>query len=276
MSTLMEHWTAPHQDRDRVSRDDGRSARGVTELVLVRHGESVGNVAASAAQRAGQEVIDLDTRDADTPLSALGAEQATALGGWLADASGASGPDVVWVSPYVRAVQTATIALEVAGLDLPVHQDERLRDRELGILDLLTSTGVDARFPAEAARRRHLGKFFYRPPGGESWADLTLRVRSFLTDLDRWEADHRVLVVAHDAVLMTVRYVCERLTETEVLDLGRRNPVRNAAVTRLVREPSHRPGPPRWELTAFNDDAHLRTQGTPATTHPGDTDAHPH
>lgn len=255
--------------------DGSGSGWGVTELMLVRHGESVGNVAASAAQRAGHEVIDLDTRDADTPLSALGAEQATALGAWLADAARTSGPEVVWVSPYVRAVQTATIALEAAGLDLPVHQDERLRDRELGVLDLLTSTGVDARLPAEAARRRHLGKFFYRPPGGESWADLTLRVRSFLTDLDRWETDRRVLVVAHDAVLMTVRYVCERLTETEVLDQGRRNPVRNAAVTRLVRRPSHQPGPPRWELTVFNDDAHLERLGTPATTHPGDTDAHP-
>ncbi|MDC7121206.1 histidine phosphatase family protein [Cellulomonas fimi] len=273
----MEPWTEPHRDPARLSPHDGDLARGVTELMLVRHGESVGNVAAAAAERARQEVIDLDTRDADTPLSALGAEQATALGAWLADASSAaSGPDVVWVSPYVRAVQTATIALRAAGLDLPVHHDERLRDRELGILDLLTSAGVDARFPAEAARRRHLGKFFYRPPGGESWADLTLRVRSFLTDLDRWEADRRVLVVAHDAVLMTVRYVCERMTETEVLELGRRNPVRNAAVTRLVRPPGHRPGPPRWELTAFNDDAHLHAQGTPATTHQGDTDAHPH
>lgn len=253
-----------------------RPETGVVELMLVRHGESVGNVAASAAQRARQEVIDLNTRDADTPLSALGAEQATALGTWLKDASRTSGPDVVWVSPYVRAVQTATIALEAAGLDLPVHHDERLRDRELGILDLLTTTGVDERFPAEAARRRHLGKFYYRPPGGESWADLTLRVRSFLTDLDRWEADRRVLVVAHDAVLMTVRYVCERLTETEVLELGRRNPVRNAAVTRLVRRPRYEAGPPRWELTVFNDDAHLERQGTPATEHPGDTDAHPH
>ncbi len=259
-----------------MSTADSGPGRGVTELMLVRHGESVGNVAASAAEVARQEVIDLDTRDADTPLSALGSEQAVALGDWLRDASRASGPDVVWVSPYVRAVQTATIALDAAGVDLPMHQDERLRDRELGVLDLLTTTGVDERFPAEAARRRHLGKFYYRPPGGESWADLTLRVRAFLADLDRWETDRRVLVVAHDAVLMTVRYVCERLTETEVLELGRRHPVRNAAVTRLVRRAPDHAGPPRWELTAFNDDAHLQRQGTPATVHPGDADAHPH
>ena len=30
-----------------------------------------------------------------------------------------------------------------------------------------------------------------------------------------------------------------------------------------------------WPPEEINDDAHLRMQGTPATTHPGDTDAHP-
>ena len=243
---------------------------GVTELMLVRHGESVGNVAATAAERAGLEVIDLDTRDADTPLSRLGTEQATALGAWLRDHPEGAGPEVVWCSPYVRAVQTATIALQAAGATLDMRLDERLRDRELGILDRLTTTGVDARFPTEGQRRRHLGKFYYRPPGGESWADLALRVRAFLSDLDRQESGRRVLVVAHDAIIMTIRYVCESLTEREVLDLGRQTPVRNAAVTRLVRTSR------AWELAAFNEDDHLEREGAPVTTHAGDRDALPH
>ncbi|MET0789555.1 MAG: histidine phosphatase family protein [Cellulomonas sp.] len=243
---------------------------GVRELVLVRHGESVGNVAAAAAERAGLEAIDLETRDADTPLSPLGAEQAAALGTWLREQRPGDGsPDVVWCSPYVRAVQTATIALREAGSSLALHQDERLRDRELGILDLLTSTGVAARYPDEDARRRHLGKFYYRPPGGESWADLALRVRSLLADLDRVEAGRRVLVVAHDAVIATIRYVCEGLSEREVLDLARRWPVRNAAVTRLARTGDG------WIATVVNDDAHLRREDTPVTEHPGDPDVQP-
>lgn len=242
---------------------------GVRELVLVRHGESAGNVAASAAERAGLEVIDLETRDADTPLSPLGAEQAAALGTWLRDQAGDDAPDVVWCSPYVRALQTAVIALQEAGSTIEVRRDERLRDRELGILDLLTSTGVAARYPDEDARRRHLGKFYYRPPGGESWADLTLRVRAFLGDLDRAEPGRCVLVVAHDAVISTVRYVCEGLSEQEVLDLARRSPVRNAAVTRLVR------GPAGWAAAVVNDDSHLRQDDTPVTEHPGDRDALP-
>jgi broad specificity phosphatase PhoE len=145
-----------------------------------------------------------------------------------------------------------------------------LRDRELGILDLLTARGVAARHPEEDARRQHLGKFYYRPPGGESWADLALRVRSVLADLDRAHDDRRVLVVAHDAVIAVVRYVCEELSEPEVLELARRSPVRNAAVTRLVRRAD------RWVATVVNDDAHLREADTAVTEHPGDRDALPH
>lgn len=251
-----------------TSRTHEHLTPGVCELFLVRHGESTGNVAAAQAELAGLEMIDLDTRDADTPLSARGAQQAEALGDWLREVQ--DPPDVVWCSPYLRARQTTEIAVRAAGSGLAVRVDERLRDRELGVLDLLTSTGVATRFPAEDARRRHLGKFYYRPPGGESWADLALRVRGVLGDLDRVEDGHRVLVVAHDAVISVVRYVCERLSEADVLDLARSSPVRNAAVTRLEREVDG------WRATAVNDDRHLVRSDAPVTQHPGDRDAHPH
>jgi probable phosphoglycerate mutase len=243
---------------------------GVRELILVRHGESVGNVAATLAERAGREELELDTRDADTPLSPLGERQAAAFGSWLLERHSGDAPEAVWCSPYVRAVQTATIALREAGSGLPLRIDERLRDRELGILDRLTTGGFDARFPAESERRRHLGKFYYRPPGGESWADLVLRVRSFLADLDRAEDGRRVLLVAHDAVIMSIRYVCERLSELEVLDLARRSPVRNASVTRLVRDGD------RWNAPVVNEDEHLVHADAPVTEHAGDRDALPH
>ena len=55
--------------------------------------------------------------------------------------------------------QTAEIITAAAGLPIPAV-DERLRDRELGILDLLTTQGVEARFPGEAQRRKWLGKLY--------------------------------------------------------------------------------------------------------------------
>ena len=49
---------------------------GAVELLLVRHGESEGNVAATDARLAGAEVIEVPARDADVNLSGTGQEQA--------------------------------------------------------------------------------------------------------------------------------------------------------------------------------------------------------
>jgi len=256
----------------RLHAEGTESTTGAVELLLVRHGESVGNVAASAAQAAGAEVIGVGLRDADVPLTETGSVQAKAFGEWLADLDPEQRPETVWCSPYLRARQTAEVALDAARLPLSTTVDERLRDRELGILDLLTAVGVEARFPAEADRRRWLGKFYYRPPGGESWADVALRIRSVLADLDRTAMGRRVLVVAHDAVILLFRYVCEGMSEDDLLALTRRTTVVNASVTQLTR-PS---GRGLWQAAAFNMDEHLAAKGVPTTEHSGDADVVPH
>ncbi|MCQ1952430.1 histidine phosphatase family protein [Arthrobacter sp. zg-Y238] len=240
---------------------------GATELILVRHGESAGNVAATRAGREGAERIDLPWRDPDVPLSPDGEQQAAALGRWIAGLPAEELPDSVWCSPYLRARQTAELA-GLAGLTGGMRVDERLRDRELGILDLLTSAGVAARYPEEAERRSWLGKFAYRPPGGESWADVALRLRSVFRDLDDEEDGKRVAVVCHDAVILLIRYVLEQMSEQELLDTAAANSVRNGSVTRLVRPTGTGP----WKLHTFNSVLHLQDSGAPVTEHAGETD----
>lgn len=236
------------------------------ELWLVRHGESVGNIAATAAEIAGDEVIALDTRDADVPLSATGTQQARALAAPLYGADEV--PTVAWLSPYARAQQTFALSVENGPRIARVLTDERLRDRELGILDLLTRRGVAARHPEEAARRAKLGKYYHRPPGGESWADVSLRLRSFLRDAA--EADARVgLVVAHDAVVMLLVALLTGLDETSLLRFAADHTVLNASVTRLRSDGQ------RWELLDFSDVRHLEQLGAEVTAHPGSPDVQP-
>ena len=235
----------------------------LSELLLVRHGESEANRLAGEAEQSGALRIDLPARDADVPLSALGREQAEAVGRALAGLGRGERPTAAWVSPYRRARETAELAVEEWGRDLPLRVDERLRDRELGILDGLTWAGVQELHPEEAARRKFLGKFYHRPPGGESWADLAARVRSLLRDLGD-EGDDRVLVVCHDAVVMNFRYVLERFDERTLLDEAAKNPVPNASITRLVRG---RRGEP-WRAQPLNDVRHLDEDER--TLHAGD------
>ena len=235
-------------------------------LGVVRHGQSTGNVIAQAAESGGAEVIDIEERDADVPLSPLGREQAAAVGSFLAGLPPGERPQIAVVSPYLRTRQTAELALAEAGI--PMVVDERLRDRELGVLDLLTGRGVQARLPDEAARRSRLGKFYYRPPGGESWADVLLRLRSLLREVRQDHPDGRVLLIAHDASVMMIRYLAEGLDEAELMAIAHRTSIANCSISTWRRTD----GRLRPEL--FNAVDHLHREGAPPTKQE-DVDAEP-
>lgn len=207
-----------------------RWTSGPASLTLVRHAHSVGNRADAKAREVGAEELDLRHRDADVELSGTGRGQADAVGKWLASQGGADLPTVVLTSPYLRACETAERA--VAGLGLEVRHDERLRERDLGLLDGLTGVGIRARYPEESARRKKLGKFYYQPPAGESWCDVALRVRSLLQDLRFGYDGARVWLFTHQAVIMTFRYVLEGLSEERLLEIDRDEHLPNASVTR--------------------------------------------
>jgi broad specificity phosphatase PhoE len=144
-------------------------------------------------------------------------------------------------------------------------RDERLRERDLGAFDGFTGQGIRAKFPEESTRRRRLGKFYYRPPSGESWADVALRVRGVTEMLEQRFAERRVLVITHQAVAMLFRYVLESLTEAEVLEIDANEQIANAAVTRYELRDG------RLALQAFNEVEHLAEHDEPVTEEPDAT-----
>jgi len=206
------------------------TSRGIAELVLVRHGESVGNIADREAIAAKAHHLDLEERDADVVLSEEGEKQADALGEHIASLPEDERPTIVVSSPYQRARSTAERALADLGLDVVI--DERIRERELGIFDGITWYGIEASRPEESARRARVGKFYYRPPGGESWADVILRVRSILVELQERFAGERVWLFSHEAVILAFRYVVEGLDEKQVVALQKSEPLANCSMTR--------------------------------------------
>ena len=148
-------------------------------------------------------------------------------------ASGVS-PELVLSSPYRRAIQTTSEVLASAGFDLPIELDERLREREFGVLDRLTRKGIEARFPEESARRHYLGRYYHRPPGGESWVDVGQRVRGTLADLVARPLDGPVLLVAHEVVIHMIRAVAEGLGESEILAIADREQLGNCSTTAVT------------------------------------------
>jgi len=244
--------------------------RWPARLWIVRHGQSAGNVARDAAHAAGLPVIDIAVRDVDVPLSDLGAQQAAALGRWFAAMPEDERPEVVLASPYVRARQTAKAICEAGGLAASARQpivDERLREREFGVFDRLTTAGIRAKYPELAEHRALLGKFYHRAPGGESWADVILRLRGALDTISLHHADRRVLIVCHQVVVLCLRYVLEEMDEAQILGIDEEGEVVNCGVCEYDFEPDDAKAcVPK--LTRYNFAAPLIEEAAPVTSAP--------
>jgi broad specificity phosphatase PhoE len=239
-------------------------------LWIVRHGQSAGNVAKDLAYSAGSATIEIEARDIDVPLSELGTEQADAVGKWFASIPDAQKPQVILSSPYLRARQTGEAIVAAGGLaenasDLIV--DERLREKELGALDRLTWRGVEQLFPREADHRVRLGKFYYRPPRGESWCDVILRLRSALDTISLHYGGKRVLVIAHQVVVLCFRYLIENLDEQAILAIDAEAQVANCSVTEYRFE-AEQGSTGKLMLERYNFVAPLTSKGAAVTSAP--------
>ncbi|MBY0338102.1 MAG: histidine phosphatase family protein [Acetobacteraceae bacterium] len=246
------------------------SQRWPDTLWVIRHGESQGNVARAAASAASLTHIETGGRDADVPLSALGERQAVALGHWFATLPVRERPEVILSSPYARARRTAELIrdharLRVAPCDFTL--DERLREREFGILDRLTTHGIRSLHPDQAAHRRILGKFYHRPPGGESWCDVILRLRSALDSVALHHGGARVVIVAHQVVVLCLRYLIENLTEAEILAVDREADVPNCGVSEYRHDAARGRGG-ALVLRRWNWVAPLENEGATVTAEP--------
>lgn len=230
-----------------------------TALTAVRHGQSTANAAFAEANATGALTVPITERDADLPLTDLGRAQAADLGRRLA----ADPPQYVYCSPYLRARDTLGIALAAAHEHgapppdrIPVHYDERIRDRETGAWEMLTEAALRRKYPEDIARREHVGHYYFRPPSGENFPDVQLRIRSLLGEALAAAAGRHLLIVAHDAVVLMLRMILDPLDEAAFLDLwARHGAVTNCAVTRWDLDPAARP--PALRLTQANDATHL-------------------
>jgi len=249
---------------------DACTQRWPERLWIVRHGESAGNVARDRAHEAGAERIEITIRDVDVPLSATGRDQAAALGRWFAGARTEERPEVMLASPYLRAQQTAQLFREAGGCDPdePICADERLREKEFGILDGLTTRGIAAHQPDQAEFRRLLGKFYHRPPGGESWCDVIFRLRSVLDTVALHHGGRRVMIVAHQVVVLCLRYVLENMTEDEILAVDRAGDVANCSVTEYRHDPEAAGGRGGLVLVRYNETAPVEQGDAEVTAEP--------
>ena len=178
----------------------------MTELVLIRHGQSVWN----AANRF--------TGWTDVELSEKGEIEAATAGEQLADVRF----DVVHTSALIRAQRTAEIVMSnnrVSG-EIPTRKDERLNERHYGDLQGLNKAETAEIHGTEQVLmwRR---SFDVPPPSGESLemtADRTIPyfVEEIIPDL---ESGMNVLVAAHGNSLRSIVMHIEGISPEDITSL---------------------------------------------------------
>jgi broad specificity phosphatase PhoE len=136
-------------------------------------------------------------------------------------------------------METARLMIEQFPYAVEIIEDERLREIDFGILDGLTKHGIAHFHPEEKERRSKLGKYHHRPPAGENYPDVALRLHSFLGTLTRETVGESVLVVCHAVVVLIFRKLLERLSEQQILaiDADKEQEIRNCSVTHYSFEP---------------------------------------
>ncbi|WP_327151190.1 histidine phosphatase family protein [Nocardia sp. NBC_01329] len=201
-------------------------------LYAARHGQSTVNAGIRPATPA-------EADDMAIELTELGARQAVALGRWFAALPPEQLPDSVLCSPYRRAAATWQLAeaeLRAAGVTVPCRVTEpNLYDRFRGALSHIPADEVRQRYPEQYAAER-ADPLGYRPPGGESFLDVADRLAGVV---DRIVADtrhRRVLIVAHDAVILLLRRLLEHLDDTATLAVAAAGLAGNASVTAWAQD----------------------------------------
>lgn len=199
-------------------------------LVLVRHAESEGNVL-TADERALHNVA-----THDYALTERGRWQADVTGAWLQEKF-YEGFDINYVSYYRRSRETMERMMRVAGtmMEWPrphaIYEDPRLAEAQRGMYHGMTTEQIEARWPEELARKEREGLYHYRPPGGENWPDVELRIHSFLGTLSRDCEGQDVVIVCHGHWFIMFQRLVERLSIDEAMDRYKKGVVPNASVT---------------------------------------------
>jgi glucosyl-3-phosphoglycerate phosphatase len=159
-------------------------------IFIARHGETVFN---AAARMQGDHV--------HTPLTRAGFAQADAMGKALSDWLGTRQTFSLWSSPYGRALQTLAIVAEHIGEDWhAARQDDRLREIDVG--DWSGRNYADVIAEQGEIMDRDRGLFSVTPPRGESYADIALRLSSWIEETGHERGDRLVIMHGMSARLL--------------------------------------------------------------------------
>jgi broad specificity phosphatase PhoE len=202
----------------------------MTTIILVRHGETEGNV-----QQVWHGAM-------DAPLTRRGQQQVAATAAHFAEIHRTQPIDRFYVSPLPRARSTAQAIARAIGVEPQV--DEGLREFDLGdwegrtFRDLKETEDLWGRWAADPG---------FAPPNGESPRSFSQRAQRAIRDLAARHPGQTTLLVTHGGIIC---HVLAAWLGTGPADWPRWEP-HNCAITFLY------PDGAGWRATRVNDIRHL-------------------
>lgn len=208
------------------------------DLVLVRHGESEGNLAQAKSLKGDQSAWQMEAfHQRHTSLYRLtnvGREQARAAGEWIRKNIGPF--DAYYSSEYTRAMETAVLL----GLKGPWITDFFLRERDQGVFSNISKSERNHKFSNEV-HKRDQDIFYFAPPGGESVANACLRVGRVLSELRNECSGFKVVCVCHGNIMWGFRLLIEHMNQEKFRALNS-NPETKLLNCTIIHYSRRRPG----------------------------------
>lgn len=181
-----------------------------------------------------REKWSLGVSDYKTPITERGVEMAQVTGAAIGAELSDFPPDVVFISPYIRAQQTLD-NMKVSWPDLGLSKmvpEDRIREQEHGLSLLYNDWRVfHVMHPEQKELRELMGSYWYQYPQGESASDVRARTRSFMSTLTREYAGQRVMLVTHHLTILSIRSILERLSPEQFVELDEKEKPVNCGVT---------------------------------------------
>lgn len=176
-----------------------------------------------------------------TPLTEHGWEQAEQTGRVLASLPDIELPDIILVSPLLRARQTLDGIIrgwpEVAGIEQEF--EPLVREIETGAADLYNDWRMLETFHLE---QRYLylrqGKYDYCYPQGENIPRVEERMRLLSGKLVREFSGKKVWIVSHHVTITAFISIQKRWTDKEFMEFDERSPIDNCSCTIFAGDPA--------------------------------------
>lgn len=206
------------------------------QLIFIRHAESARNKAKRGSTYFADEEARKTVRgipDHNIPLTKEGHSQAQKTGVYLREKFG--DPDYVYHSGYLRTIQTTEGILgafpKAVRKRIQVRENQSIRERDPGYTYDMTTTEAEAAFPWLRDHWTTFGGYLARPPGGESLADVSQRVYTFLNTVFRDRRGKKVWAVVHGGTLRSIRVNLERWNYERALAWPKGNSPKNCGIT---------------------------------------------